>query len=300
MQPTLGGFSSGGHAVVLDPAAQNVYFIDQNNSTTNSQIWRVPTTGSGGQVFAPGLSWPVALAVDSSNVYWTDINDAFVYAQSLSGGAPRVLATGQYYPMDIAVLDSQTLYWTACTDRTGAQCYIWSLPVGGGTPSAIYALSGGGNPSLSLLYPNLYVASLGLRAVLSIAVGPGGTTATLDSGGPIFSVAAAAGNVAWLYGESAMGASDGLVKAATIGFSPVLVAAGQNPYAVAVDANYAYWANQNDANVFYGTIVKAPTYGGSLTVLVTHASTFDIAIDSTYVYWLGFDDSANGLFRSPK
>ncbi len=301
LSPSPGGFGSGGHALVLDPAAQNLYFLDQNNSTSNMRIWRVPTAGGSGQIVASGLDWVVSLAVDSTNLYWTSIADDTVVEQSLSGGSPRVLATGQYFPMDIAVLDSTTVYWSACSDTAGTQCDVWSLPVTGGTPANVSSLSGGGNPSLALVSPNLYLASAGLREVLSLAVAPGGTTAPVDSTGLLFDgVAATAGYASWYAGESAIGASDGVVKAMQTGASPVVVAASQNPRAIAVDASYAYWANGDDSNPTLGTIVKAPTHGGSSTVLVSQALTYDITIDATNVYWLGSAGAASGVFKTPK
>jgi hypothetical protein len=301
MQRTSGGFSSGGHALVLDPLAQYVYFIDQNNSTTSQQIWRVPTAGGGGQIVASALNWPVSLAVDSANVYWTSIADSTVVAQSLSTGARRVLATGQYFPMDIAVRDGQTVYWSGCIDSSASQCFLRSIPVSGGAPTNLYALTGGGNPSLSLLLPNLYVTSAGLRQVISVAIAAGGTTQVVDGSSLLFDgVAAGAGRVAWFVGETASGASNGLIKGMPVGGSPVSIASGQNPYAIAVDASYAYWANAGDSNPTLGTIVKAPIGGGGVTVLVDHASTYDIAVDASYVYWLGFDSGTSGLFKTPK
>jgi hypothetical protein len=286
---------------VLDPSAQNVYFIDQNNSTTGERIWRVPTGGGSAQVVASAVNWPVSIAVDSVNLYWTSIADNTVVAQSLSTGTRRVLATGQFFPMDIAVRDSQTVYWSACTDSGGTQCFVWSLPVSGGTPSNLATLTGGGNPSLSLLLPNLYVASAGLRQVISLGVASGGVTQVVDGTSLLFDgVAAGAGRVAWFAGETAIGASNGVVKGMQVGGSPGTVASGQNPYAVAVDASYAYWANAGDSNSTLSAIVKAPIGGGGVTVLVDHASTYDIAVDASYVYWLGSDSSTSGLFKTPK
>jgi hypothetical protein len=201
--------------------------------------------------------------------------------------------------MDITVLDSNTVYWSACADSGGTQCYIWALPVAGGTPTPVYTLSGGGNPSLALASPNLYVASAGLREVLSLPV-YSGATLVVDASGLLFDGVAARGvSAAWYAGATTSGASDGVVKAMTIGASPIVVATGQNPAAIAVDDAHVYWSNWY-ASPSFDSIVRAPVGGGQSAVLVAPASTFDIAVDTNYVYWLGSTMSVSGVFRTPK
>lgn len=298
LQSTNGGISSGGHRIVVDPLGQNVYFLDQNNSTTNMRIWRVPTSGGAGQVVASGLNWPVSIAVDSQNLYWTSIADSTVVAQSLSTATRRVLASGQYFPMDIVVRDSTTVYWSACDTSSATQCYVWSLPVSGGAPGSLYTLTGGGNPSLALLLPNLYVASAGLRRVVSIAVAPGGSSTTVDNPGRYINhVDARSGRVAWIVPPSATGAFDGLVKGTSVGGTPLVIASGQAPYSVAVDAANAYWiTDSGNSQALY----KAPVGGGSSTLLLDNLRAYNIAVDANYVYFLGGAGWGNGLFRTPK
>lgn len=299
LQSTQGGRGNGGHKIVLDPAGQYVYFLDQNNSTTNMQIWRVPTSGGPGQVIAGALNWPVSIAVDSSSLYWTSITDSTVVAQSLSTGTRRVLATGQYFPMDLVVRDSTTVFWTACVNSNGTQCSVWSIPVAGGSPTSLYSLSGGGNPSLALLLPNLYVTSNGLRQVVSLAVAPGGSTTTVDSVSmPFGGVDARAGRVAWFSFVTATGAFNGVVKGMSAGGSPSVIASGQAPWAVAVDATNAYWVTDSGNN--QEAIYKVPFSGGSPTLVLGDVGTYHVAVDANFVYFLGNAGWSNGLFRTPK
>ena len=298
LQVTNGGISTSGHKIVIDPAGQYVYFLDQNNSTTNMQIWKVPTSGGPGVVVAGGLNWPVAIAVDSANLYWTSITDSTVMAQSLSTGTRRTLATGQYFPMDIVVRDATTVYWAACASSNGTSCSVWSIPVAGGTATSLYPLSGGGNPSLALLLPNLYVTSPGLRQVVSIAVSTGGSTTTIDSTSlPYVSVDARAGRVAWVAAQSSSGAFNGLVKGMSVGGSSRTIATGQAPFAVAVDATNAYWVTESGTGQ---AIYKAGISSGSATLVLDNISTFHIAVDANSVYFLGSAGWFNGLFKTPK
>lgn len=297
-----GGYGNSGHRIVFDPSGQNVYFVDRNNSVGTMQIWRVPVSGGPGQVVAGGLTWPVSIAVDSSNLYWTDIDTSSVMAQSLTTGTRRTLATGQYFPMDIVVRDSTTVYWTACAVSNGTQCAVWSLPVSGGSPTNLYPLNGGGNPSLALMVPNLYVTSQGLRQVISLAIAPGGSTSTVDSTSMDFGgVDAKAGRIAWFAFETASGSFNGVVKGMTVGGSPRTVGLGQAPYAVAVDATHAYWVTNASAGPGADhAIYKASLTSGSPTLVVDNIRTYHVAVDANYVYFLGSAGSETGLFRVPK
>lgn len=298
MQAANGSIGNGAHKIVIDPAGQYVYFLDQNNSTTNMQIWRVPTAGGPGVVVAGGLNWPVSIAVDSANLYWTSITESTVVAQSLSNSTRRTLATGQYFPMDLVVRDATTVYWSGCTNSNATNCSVWSIPVSGGTPSPVYTLSGGGNPSLAILLPNLYVTSAGLRQVVSIAIAPGGSNTSIDANRDFGGVDASAGRVAWVVSRSAIGTFDGLVKGMSVGGLSRTVASGQAPWGVAVDATNAYWVTDSGNN--NQAIYKAGITSGSPTLVLDNVRTYGVAVDANYVYFLGSAGWFNGLFRTPK
>ena len=122
--------------ITVDPGDTYVYFIDQNNSTTDCIVWRVPTAGGAPQIVAGGLRWPVNIVVDSSQeVYWQNVLDDVIMTCSASACSPRVLATGVNYPSAMA-LSNATLYWDAC-DSTGMVCNTWQMPTAGGTPSPL-------------------------------------------------------------------------------------------------------------------------------------------------------------------
>ena len=187
----------------------------------------------------------------------------------------------------------------ATSGQRGEVIAVWSIPVSGGSSTSLYTLTGGGNSSLALLLPNLYVTSAGLGRVVSVAVAAGGWNGTVDGAGPFHGVDARAGRIAWFAGRTAIGAFDGVVKGMSVGGSPTVIASGQAPWAVAVDGTNAYWVTEsgNSQEALY----KAPVGGGSATLLLDNVNTYSIAIDDSYVYFLGRAGwGSNGLFRTPK
>jgi hypothetical protein len=289
--------------LAIDPSGQNLYAIDQNNSTTNMMIYRVPTSGAPAQVFASGLNWVVGVTVDSSNVYWLSTGDNTVYAQPVSGGKPRALATGQYFPSDIAVLDSSTVYWGAC-DSTGSTCDAWQMPVSGGSPTEVASAEPEG---IAVASPNLFLAfPVGAGIIQSFPINSGGANVEFDSGNLFYGVAASPLYVAWYGVSTGSSGNNGVVRAmpsaslGVTGSTPTTLAVGQAPVSIALDSSYVYWANTGGSQAFNGSIVKAPLGGGSPTTLVSGVDPASIVVDAKYVYWLGSDGAASGVFRTPK
>jgi hypothetical protein len=71
---------------------------------------------------------PVGIAVDSTSVYFSDLNN--VLKVPLRGGTPRTLAAG--YGIEVIATDETNVYWVAPND--GA---IVSVPLNGGTATAL-------------------------------------------------------------------------------------------------------------------------------------------------------------------
>jgi hypothetical protein len=101
----------------------------------------------GGVLLAAGAT---AFAVDGDTLYWTaagsppNCTDGTVQAVSLSGGAPRVLASGQHQPWAIA-LDGQHIYWL---NEGAGGCLIGVVPTPG--DGALQSVPRDGGPTVSL------------------------------------------------------------------------------------------------------------------------------------------------------
>jgi len=109
----------------------NVYW------TTYASVMAAPANGGQGATTFSSNTYPVAVAADATNVYWTSIANgevnASVYQQPQVGGSIITLASGQYYPNAITV-DGANVYWTCGAGGTGT---VVSAPIGGGTPVTI-------------------------------------------------------------------------------------------------------------------------------------------------------------------
>ncbi len=120
----------------------------QGNYNNDGAILKAPNAGGSSPVtLASGLSAPAALAVDGTNVYWTNIGKlsagglpapgtGSVMQVAIAGGTPKTLASNQSVPLGIAVSGSTVTWAEFVLSAPGA---IESAPVGGGAVTTLVA-----------------------------------------------------------------------------------------------------------------------------------------------------------------
>ena len=214
---------------------------------------------------------PYGIAVDGTNVYWTNQSGGTVMkVLKNGGGAPVTLASGQDSAETIAV-DGTNVYWANWADGT-----VMAVPIAGGTPTTlasgqdvVYGIAVDGN--------NVYWTDLNYGAVMAVPVG-GGTPTTLASNQVYpLGIAVESGTVYWTnyFGGTVMTVPTG-------GGTPVTLTSGQNrPAFMTVYATNLYWSDLD-----YGTVMAMPTSGGTPTTLASGQDyAWAIAADGTNVYW---------------
>jgi len=234
---------------------------------------------------------PFAIAVDATNLYFTDPTAGTVMKAALDGDAPIALASGQMVPLAIA-LDATTVYWA--NQGTSANNYadgtIMKVALGGGTPVTL-ASGQIGITAIAVDAASVYWANAGTLAnnyadgmIMQVAL-DGGTPVTLASAqtSPL-AIAVDSVNVYWAdMGTSFFGSlvDDGAVMKVPLGGgTPTALASAQPaPDNVAVDGTSVYWTTS-------GTVAKVPLSGGTAVTLASGQSEPNfMAIDGTSVYW---------------
>jgi len=212
-------------AITVNPSnPTNIYWVDNLSGTVN----QMPIGGGAIEPLATGRNHPIAVAVDSTSVYWTDYGSApgnsSVNKVPIGGGTITQLATGQTQAYGLA-LDTNYVYWTSRNDPGTVQ----AVPVGGGSPILIAgsqgaptgivvdpaagASDGGASPQRFVFWTNFD------NNTVSRAPVPG----TLDAGAP--------------------------------GSGVTVIATQQNsnqntPAAMAIDNKNVYWVNQGNSSIY--------------------------------------------------
>ncbi len=256
-------------------------------------------------VLAAGIATPSSIALDSSNVYWTDEVGA-VWSVPRSGGATTLLTTGQASPLGL-VVDGNGYWVTGGTARGGGSVVAFRFATGtsttlatgpgnaysvAATPSSIFWLAqGAAGTGVDLAQVGL---DGGAPAPLAALTGPaaGGGLAidaetayfgvgTRAGGGALFSVPLAGGPPATLWTSAAGQPTDVVLGAGAVYFlvpaaSPQgaiwSVAPGAGPAALVSGLDAPAHLAIDDTSAYWtspgdGQVYSVPLTGGTPAVV---------------------------------
>ena len=240
-------------AIAVDDS--NVYWTNYDNgygpsaggSTTSGTVMKVPLTGGTPVTLAQGLQNPWGIALDATNVYFSNAGGGTIKSVPIAGGNVTVLASGLLQPEGIAVQNG-VVYWVNYAGTTvNNNFYVESVATTGGTPKVLSS-----------------------------------STDAFEG----FGLAVNATSIFLSTEQGAVGAAtDGLLSMPLAGSSAptVLASAEVTPFAIALDATNVYWTSNYVNN---GMVSSMPLAGGTPTRLATNLTNpTGIAVDATGVYY---------------
>lgn len=227
------------------------------------------------EVIASGLNSPKSLAVDASNVYWTD--NSSVSKISKNDRNVTILASGLNDPWAIAV-DATSVYWSELYGFA-----IKKVGINGGTVTTL--ASAGNDQGIAIDADNVYWCDPAISRVSK-----NGGAATTLAAAPGTGIAVDSRNVYW----SEYGVGGAVKKITLTGGSPVKLATADFAQDLAVDSTSVYYSDG-------GLIKKVDIDSGIVTSLTSEPhGVYTLAIDSTHVYWIASLDWGTALKKVSK
>ncbi len=238
-------------------------------------------------ILASGLSNPYGIAIDSTNVYWTEdgstpitIGPGTVKKVGINGGTVTTLYSGlsgfNGGPRSISV-DSTSVYWTDNLSGT-----VNKELISGGTVTNLTSGMNNNIQGIAVDATSVYWADVyGIRKV-GINGGNVTTLASETSGCPR-GIAVDSTSVYWTdmcnWTINKVGINGGTV---TVLASGSYAKAENGPWGIAVDSTSVYWTEFN----WGGSIYKVGINGGAMTTVASGlAAPQNLAVDSNSVYW---------------
>jgi hypothetical protein len=105
-------------ASAVAAGSAHLYYADEYASPGGATIGEANLDGTNLQTIVYGQSWPVDLALNSSNLYWADGVSGTIDEANLDGTDPHPIVPGQSEPTGVAV-DSSHLYWATISGGIG-------------------------------------------------------------------------------------------------------------------------------------------------------------------------------------
>jgi hypothetical protein len=219
----------------------------------NGSVRKVALGGGPITTLVSGWS-PVGVAVDSANVYWTDL----VEALDPPYGAPAIVR----------------------------------VPTGGGVP-AVFASGPSGGPGytfpIALDRTYVYWANQYLNTISKVALSSGASTTLagiVDPRGPAVALAVDPTGVYWTAGGDTNDGCGDVEGAPLAGGAAKSLASGSRPLGIAVDGTSVYWI-ETQSDCGSDLVRKVRRTGGGVTTLASAGwyGSFGIAVDATSLYW---------------
>ncbi|MBI3203365.1 MAG: hypothetical protein HYZ29_17635 [Myxococcales bacterium] len=224
---------------------------------------------------ASELPGAYGIAVDNTDVYWTDNESGTVIAAPKSGGALRTLASGQHHPQFVA-LDSTHVYWGNAQSPDG---FVGRVEKSGGPVEVVADNSA---RVIAVDASRVFFTAYGDGAAVRSAPLAGGPAVTLADAQPNpTGIAVFEGFVYW-GNQGAHQVDGGIMKVPAIGGAPSVVVTGQVSGGVAADSSGIYWGNGMEEAP---GVMRAPLAGGPAVRLAPDEVDFALTIDDDRVYF---------------
>lgn len=279
-------------------------------------------------VLATGQAWPSAVAVDDTNVYWSnsgfEAEDGSIATVPKSGGAVITLATRQNVPFGIAV-DGESVYWTSFAAGYSGEGRVSKVAKTGGP---VVTLVSGLDGPRSIYVDAFRVYFLTGNALMAVSKW---------GGIPVVVAPAQCGNA--LTGDSTslywvmncvFFPPAGIQKVSKLGGVPWFISS-ESPGQVAIDATNVYFATWQKVatvnkilgglsvplsnapgsgpiaidtwNVYFATspgISRVSKLGGATQAVNAEAAAQGLALDATHVYWSDQGATDGRILSLPK